>query len=91
MKKVITTPAVDLALRTLSPEEIDRIQSWFGQLANWDSDPLVRENSYALAEMPGVRMFRTGSDTRIFFTIEGETITILDVARKQAIMTTVAR
>lgn len=88
MKKVVTTPAVDLALRTLGPEEVRRIHAWFEHLANWDGDPFVRENSHALVQVPGVRVFRTSTDTRIFFTIEGDTITVLDVARKQSIMRT---
>ncbi len=88
MKKVILTPAVDVALRTLGPDEVRRLRAWFDHLANWDGDPFVRENSHTLAEVPGVRVFRTSSDTRIFFTIEGDTITVLDVARKQSIMTT---
>jgi hypothetical protein len=91
MKKVVTTPAVDLALRTLGEEEVRRIHAWFAHLANWENDPFVRENSHALAEVPGVRVFRTSSDTRIFFTIDGETITVVDVAQKQAIMTTANR
>jgi len=91
MKKVITTPTVDLALRTLGPDEVRRIHAWFDHLANWDGDPFVRENSPTLDEIPGVRVFRTSTDTRIFFTIEGDTITVLDVATKQAIMATAAR
>lgn len=90
MKKVVTTPTVDLALRTLGPEDVRRVHAWFDHLANWDDDPFVRENSHALDEVPGVRMFRTSTDTRIFFTIEGDTITVLDVAKKQAILTTAA-
>jgi len=90
MKKVVTTPAVDLALRTLGSDEVRRVNAWFSRLANWDGDPFVRDNSHALAGVPGVRVFRTSTDTRIFFTIEGDTITVLDVAKKQAIMTTAA-
>lgn len=90
MKKVIITPAVELALRTLSPDEAQRIHAWLSHLANWDADSFVRDNSHALAEVPGVRVFRTSTDTRIFFTIEGDTITVVDVAKKQAIMTTAA-
>lgn len=90
MKSVVTTPAVDLALRTLGPDDVRRVNAWFIHLANWDGDPFVRENSHVLAEVPGVRVFRTSKDTRIFFTIEGDTVTILDVATKQATMTTAA-
>ncbi len=90
MKKVVTAPEVDLKLRTLGPDEVQRIRAWFDHLANWDGDPFVRENSHALAGVPGVRVFRTSTDIRIFFTMEGDTITVLDVARKQAIIATAA-
>ncbi len=90
MKKVVTTPAVDLALRTLGPDEVRRIHAWFIHLANWDDDPFVRENSHVLEEVPGAHVFRTSTDIRIFFTIEGGTITVLDVAGKQSIITTAA-
>ncbi len=91
MKKVVTTSAVDLALRTLGPDEVRRVHAWFDHLAHWDGDPFVREHAHALNEVPGVRVLRTSTDTRIFFTIEGDTITVLDIAKKQAIMSTVAR
>jgi hypothetical protein len=90
MKKVVTTPAVDLAVRTLGPDEVRQVHAWFGHLANWDSDPFVRERSHALTGVPGAHVLRTTTDMRIFFTIEGDTITVLDVAKKQAIMTTAA-
>jgi mRNA-degrading endonuclease RelE of RelBE toxin-antitoxin system len=90
MKKVVTTPDVDLALRTLGPEEVRQIRAWFDHLADWDGDAFVRENSHALAGVPGVLMLRTGSDMRIFFSVEGDTITVLDVAKKRAILMTAA-
>jgi hypothetical protein len=90
MKNVVTNLAVDLAMRTLGPEEVRRVHAWFGHLANWDDEPFVRENSHLLADVPGVYVLRTGTDMRIFFRIDGDTITVLDVATKQAIMTTAA-
>jgi mRNA-degrading endonuclease RelE of RelBE toxin-antitoxin system len=90
MKKVVTTPTVDLALRTLGPEEVRQVHAWFHHLADWDDDSFVRENSHLLAGEPGVLMLRTSSDFRIFFSIEGDTITVLEVAKKQAIMATAA-
>jgi hypothetical protein len=50
MKKVITTPQVDLALRTLWPEDLNQVHAWFEHLANWDGDQFVRDNS---PELPG--------------------------------------
>ena len=41
-----------------------------------------------LPDVPGVKMLRTNSDLRIFFNIDGDTITVRDVAKRQAIMTT---
>ncbi len=88
MKNVVTTPEVDLALRTLNSDEARRVHAWFLHFANWDNDSFLQANSHVLEDIPGVRVLRTGSDLRIFFSIEGNTITILDVAKKQAILRT---
>jgi len=40
-----------------------------------------------LDQMPGVYVLRTTTDIRIFFRIDGDTITVLDVAKKAAIIT----
>ncbi|MGL6095016.1 MAG: hypothetical protein ACRC7O_04345 [Fimbriiglobus sp.] len=90
MKTVITTPTVDLALRTLGMTERHRVHAWFSHLANWDGDPFVRDNSPLLPGVPSVRVFQTNSDTRIFFRIDGDTVTILDVAERQGILRTAA-
>ncbi len=86
MKKVVTTPEVDIALRMLGADDVRRIHAWFDHLANWDGDPFVRDNSPVLPGVPDTRVFRTSSDTRIFFKLEGETIVVLDIATKQAIL-----
>jgi hypothetical protein len=87
MKTVVTTAAVDIALRTLDPDGVRRVHAWIDHLRNWDGDETVRKNSLALEGMPGVYVLRTTTDIRIFFKIEGDVITILDVAKKQAILT----
>jgi hypothetical protein len=87
MKTVITSPPVDIALRTLDPDGVRRVLAWFDHLRNWDGDETVRKNSYPLEGMPGVYVMRTTTDVRIFFKIEGDIITILDVAKKSAILT----
>jgi hypothetical protein len=47
----------------------------------------VRKNSQPLNELPGVYVMRTTTDIRIFFRIDGDTVTVLDVAKKAAILT----
>lgn len=63
------------------------VQAWFSYLERWDTDEVVRRNSEPLPEMPGVYVMRTTTDIRIFFRIDGDTVTILDVAKKAAILT----
>jgi mRNA-degrading endonuclease RelE of RelBE toxin-antitoxin system len=87
MKKVVTTPAVDIALRTLDSEGVRKVQAWFDHLRNWDGDEFVRTHSHSLEGVSGAYLLRTSTDIRIFFRIDGDTITILDVAKKPAIMT----
>jgi hypothetical protein len=37
--------------------------------------------------MPGVYVMRTTTDIRVFFRIDSDTVTVLDVAKKAAILT----
>ena len=87
MKKVVLAPAVEIAMRTLDPDGARRVNAWFSYLERWDTDESVRSNSEQLPEMPGVYVMRTTTDIRIFFRIDGDTVTILDVARKAALLT----
>lgn len=87
MKKVVIAPAVEIAMRTLEPDGARRVRAWFSYLERWDTDEVVRKNSEQLDDMPSVYVMRTTTDIRIFFRIDGETITVLDVAKKAAILT----
>ena len=87
MKKVILAPDVEIALRTLDPDGVRRLHAWFSYLERWDTDEEVWKNSVQLKEMPGVYLLRTTTDIRIFFRIDGDTVTVLDVAKKAAILT----
>jgi hypothetical protein len=87
MKKVVFAPAVELSMRSLDPDGVRRVQAWFDYLARWDEDEVVRNNSLSLPDHPGVRVLRTTTDIRIFFRIDGDTITVLDIANKSAILT----
>ena len=55
-------------------------------LARWDEDEAVRENSLPLPGHDGVYMLRTTTDLRIFFRIDGDTITVLNVANLSVIL-----
>jgi mRNA-degrading endonuclease RelE of RelBE toxin-antitoxin system len=85
MKKIVTTPPVDIALRTMDADDVRRVQAWFDHLRNWDGDEYVRSHSHSLTGVPDVYVLKTTTDIRIFFRIDAETITILDIARRSAI------
>ena len=87
MKKVVLAPAVEIAMRTLDPDGVRRVHAWFNYLERWDTDEVVRKNSEQLNEIPGVYVMRTTTDIRIFFRIDGDTVTVLDVAKKAALLT----
>ncbi len=87
MKKVVLAPAVEIAMRTLDPDGVRRVQAWFDYLKQWDTDDVVRKNSQPLDGMPGVFILLTTTDIRIFFKIDGDTVTVLDIAKKAAILT----
>lgn len=87
MKTVVKTPPVEVALRTLDAANQRRVHSWFDQLANWDNDAHVRNRSQSLDAVPGAYVLNTTTDLRIFFRIDGNTVTILDIAKEQSILT----
>jgi mRNA-degrading endonuclease RelE of RelBE toxin-antitoxin system len=87
MKRVITGPSVDVALRTLDDDNRRRVHAWFEHLANWDEDAFVRRHSHLLDSVPGVYVLKTSTDLRLFFTIQPDTVTILDIATKRSILT----
>jgi hypothetical protein len=86
MKKIVLDPSVEIALRTLDPEGVQRMHAWFSYLERWDTDELVRKSSAELEGMPGVYVLRTTTDLRIFFQVDGDTVTVLDIAKKAAIL-----
>ena len=87
MKKVDLAPDVEIAMRTLDPDGVRRVHAWFSYLERWDTDEVVRKNSEQLQGIPDVYVMRTTTDIRIFFRIDGDTVTVLDVAKKAAILT----
>jgi hypothetical protein len=86
--EVVLAPDAEIAMRMLDPDGARRVRAWFSYLERWDTDEIVRRNSEPLPEMPGVYMMRTTTDLRIFFQADGDTVTVLDIAKKAAILTT---
>jgi len=87
MKKVVLSPGVEIAMRSLDADGVRRVQAWFHYLERWDEDEVVRKNSVLLDQIPGVYVMRTTTDIRIFFRMDGDTVTVLDVAKTPAILT----
>ena len=86
MKKVQYAPAVELSMSSLDPDGVRRVQAWFDYLKRWDEDEAVRKNSLPLPDHQGVYVLKTTTDIRIFFRIDGDTITVLDIAKQSAIV-----
>jgi hypothetical protein len=85
MKKLIISPRVDISMASLDPEGAKRLLGWFDDLRRWDEDEAVRKNSVLLDSIPGVFVMRTSTDIRIFFRIDGDTVTVLNAATTAAI------
>lgn len=88
MKKIVISRLVEIALSPLSPAEAGQVYAEFDCLRRWDEDEAVRNNAIPLDSVPGVYVLRTTTDLRVFFRIDDDTITILDVARLSTILTT---
>ncbi len=86
MNQIVTTPPVDIALRTMNDHDVRTVRTWLNRLSKFDKD--IRDRSY---ELPGLQkavyLLKTDGDFRIFYRIDGDTITILDVAKKATIYT----
>ncbi|HET6884102.1 MAG TPA: hypothetical protein VFI31_28365 [Pirellulales bacterium] len=86
---VVVSNAAKIAVTGLPDEDRRRVHAWFDRLKNWPTDQAVRKNSTRLLpeEEPSVYVLRSTSDVRIFFTVDGDEITVVDVARKDSLKT----
>jgi len=87
--QVILSERVKTALNTLSRDDRERVQTWFGYLENWEEDPFVKSRSVTLTvQGQSVYMFRTSTDIRIFYTVDpqSKTVTVVDVTTKDTIL-----
>jgi len=80
--KVIKQPAVEAAIRTLSPEERRRVFAWLDTLQNWENDAHVRKMSKP-SRYEDTYVLNTSDDLRIFFTLDLQKneISVIDIAK----------
>jgi hypothetical protein len=83
MNVMIPSP-VDFSLSTLRDDDRRRLLTFFDRLRNWETDPLLAEYSRALPGEEGVRVIKANG-WHVFFRIEGDTLTILDIASSETI------
>lgn len=86
MQVVITAP-VQIALRTLGEQDQERVRVWIDHLKHWELDSQVRTRSHKLSKSENTYVLHTNTDIRLFFTLENDTITVLDVAKRPGILT----
>ncbi len=82
--KVVETPPVEIAIRTLSDEDRRRVWAWFDHLKNWENDPFVREHSQRLASATDVYLLKTSNDIRIVFELNDDRIEILELPKRRS-------
>lgn len=85
MKVIVTEPA-QIILQNLSDDGRRRVWAWIDYLERWDTDPFVRQHSKKLDAPENTYMLVTSTDIRIFFSLEKDEIRVLDIARKDTIM-----
>ena len=84
--KVTELRPEQIALRTLTERERQHVFAWIDHLKNWEHDDAVRKKSHRLDDSDNVFVLRTTSDMRIFFKLDGNKITVLDIATKSTIV-----
>jgi hypothetical protein len=85
MNVTVAEPA-QIVLRNASDDDRRRVWAWIDNLRRWETDPFVQQHSKKLDAGENVYMLLTSTDLRIFFSVEKDTITVLDVARRATII-----
>lgn len=84
---VVLEDTVQFAVRTLDEDDRKRMHAWFDHLKHWETDPGIRRLAQKL-DVKGygdVYALHTKPDMVIFFRLEEQVITILDLAREATI------
>jgi hypothetical protein len=84
--KVLQTPPVEIALRTLGSEDRQEVLTWFDHLKNWETDACLRSLAKQVNSSDNVYVLKTSGEFRIFFRLEQDRIVILDLATKATIV-----
>jgi hypothetical protein len=74
--------AAEIQLLTADDRGRRSIMAWIDNLKRWETDPYVREHSHKLNGDDNVYLLVTDSDLRIFFSLEKDEITVLDLAKE---------
>jgi mRNA-degrading endonuclease RelE of RelBE toxin-antitoxin system len=85
MNVTVAEPA-QIILRNMSEDDRRKVGAWIDYLKRWDTDPFAKQHSKKLDTSDNVYMLLTSTDIRIFFALEEDTITVLDLARKATII-----
>ena len=87
--EVVVNHAADIAMRSLGDEDRRKVSAWFDYLRNWENDPFVRSKSrkLKLPEPENVYVLRTSTDIRLFFTLSEDRIEVIDIARRESLVT----
>src|SRR5262245_51798630 len=75
---VNVSDAAEIQLRFTDEGGRRAMMAWIDNLKRWETDPYVREHSHKLNGHDNVYLLITDSDLRIFFSLEGDSITVLD-------------
>src|ERR1700730_15644486 len=84
--KVLQTPPVEIALRTLGPEDRQEVLVWFDHLKIWENDAFLRHNAKQVNSSANVYVLKASGDFRIFFRLEQDRIVLLDLTTKATIV-----
>jgi mRNA-degrading endonuclease RelE of RelBE toxin-antitoxin system len=70
---------------TLREENRRVVERWIGRLVGWENDHYLRWRAKRLPGSEDVHVLKAGPNYRVFFQARGDTITILDIARRETI------
>lgn len=85
MKLEMMTPAA-IVLRTLSQDDQQSVKAWLDRLLNWNTDEAARAYSHELHSSKNTYVLHATPELRIFFRLDGDSVSILDIAKKSTIL-----
>ena len=83
---VILTQPVEIALPTLPQDDRRNVLDWIERLKNWEDDEFVRRRAHKLNPVENIYVMNAGGELRIFFKVESQKLSILDIARRDTVL-----